>query len=255
MAEDFEALLRKFERRKIERLEKDSEAYKTLADVFDHPTLLTLYHMVNRGIFETFYGAVSTGKEANIFRALDKGGNYLAVKIYRITTSDFKTMYRYLVGDPRFKTFHRDRRRIIYTWTSREFKNLQRAYEAGVSVPKPIDFENNVLVMEFVGEGGVPYPRMKDCRPKKPKQAFEKLLGAVKALYKKAQIVHADLSEYNVLVGPEPVLIDFSMATDIANPMAGELLMRDITNLVRYFRKLGVKTGEPAEIFSKIRGG
>jgi len=156
LAEDFEALLRKFERRKIERLEKDSEAYKTLADVFDHPTLLTLYHMVNRGIFETFYGAVSTGKEANIFRALDKRGNYVAVKIYRIATSDFKTMYRYLVGDPRFKTFHRDRRRIIYTWTSREFKNMQRAYEVGVSVPKPIDFENNVLVMEFVGEGGVP---------------------------------------------------------------------------------------------------
>jgi len=254
LAADFEALLRKLERRKIERLEKDSEAYKILADVFDHPTLLTLYHMVNRGIFETLYGAVSTGKEANIFCALDKQGNYVAVKIYRLATSDFKTMYRYLVGDPRFRTFHRDRRRIIYTWTSREFKNLQRAYEAGVSVPRPIDFENNVLVMEFVGEDGVSYPRMKDCRPKKPKQAFEKLLDAVKALYKKAKLVHADLSEYNVLVGPEPVLIDFSMATDIANPMANDLLMRDLTKLTRYFKKLGVETGEPIELFSDIKG-
>ena len=253
MAENFEDLLKKLERRKFERIEKDSEELKTLADVFDQPTLLTLYHMVNRGIVKTFYGVVSTGKEANIFCALDEGGNYVAVKIYRIATSDFKTMYRYLVGDPRFKSFHRDRRRIIYTWTSREFKNLQRAHEAGVRVPRPIDFENNVLAMEFVGENGVPYPRMKDQKPKNPKQTFKKLSSAVETLYTKAQLVHADLSEYNVLLEPEPVLIDFSMATDIANPMANELLMRDLTNIVRYFRKLGVETQEPIELFDRIK--
>ena len=253
MAENFEDLLKKLEQRKFERIEKDSEELKTLADVFDQPTLLTLYHMVNRGIVKTFYGVVSTGKEANIFCALDEGGNYVAVKIYRIATSDFKTMYRYLVGDPRFKSFHRDRRRIIYTWTSREFKNLQRAHEAGVRVPRPIDFENNVLAMEFVGENGVPYPRMKDQKPKNPKQTFKKLSSAVETLYTKAQLVHADLSEYNVLLEPEPVLIDFSMATDIANPMANELLMRDLTNIVRYFRKLGVETQEPIELFDRIK--
>jgi len=253
LAENFEDLLKKLERRKFERIEKDSEELKTLADVFDQPTLLTLYHMVNRGIVKTFYGVVSTGKEANIFCALDEGGNYVAVKIYRIATSDFKTMYRYLVGDPRFKSFHRDRRRIIYTWTSREFKNLQRAHEAGVRVPRPIDFENNVLAMEFVGENGVPYPRMKDQKPKNPKQTFKKLSSAVETLYTKAQLVHADLSEYNVLLEPEPVLIDFSMATDIANPMANELLMRDLTNIVRYFRKLGVETQEPIELFDRIK--
>jgi RIO kinase 1 len=251
--EDFKDLLKKLELRKFERIEKDSEELKILAGVFDHPTLLTLYHMVNRGIVKTFYGVVSTGKEANIFCALDEMGNYVAVKIYRIATSDFKTMYRYLVGDPRFKSFHRDRRRVIYTWTSREFKNLQRAHEAGVQVPRPIDFENNVLAMEFVGENGVPYPRMKDQRPKNPRQTFKKLLDAIETLYTKARLVHADLSEYNVLIGPEPVLIDFSMATDIANPMANELLMRDIANLVRYFRRLGMKTKEPAELFEKIK--
>lgn len=254
MAENFEDLLKKLERRKLERIEKDSEELKTIADVFDHQTLLTLYHMVNRSIVETFYGVMSTGKEANIFCALDKQGNYVAVKIYRIATSDFKTMYRYLVGDPRFRSFHRDRRRIIYTWTSREFKNLERAHEAGVRVPMPIDFENNVLAMEFIGEGGVPYPRMKDQKPKNPKQTFKKLLNDVETLYTKAQLVHADLSEYNVLLDPEPVLIDFSMATDIANPMANELLMRDLANIVRYFRRLGVETKEPIELFEKIKG-
>lgn len=253
MPTDFEALLRKLERRKPERLEKDSETYKIMADVFDRSTLMTLYHMIHRGVFDALYGAVSTGKEANIFCALDKRGNYVAVKIYRIATSDFKTMYRYLVGDSRFRTFRRNRRQIIYTWVSREFKNLQRAHEVGVPAPRPINFENNVLAMEFIGEHGVPYPRMKDSPPRNPKATFEKLLDAVEKLYREAELVHSDLSEYNVLVGPEPILIDFSMATDTANPMSNELLLRDISNLVNYFRKLGVETPEPIELFLKIR--
>ncbi len=254
MPADFEALLSKLERRRPERLEKDSETYKIMASVFDSSTLLTLYHMINRGVFDVFYGAVSTGKEANIFCALDKRGNYIAAKIYRIATSNFKNMYRYLAGDPRFRRIQRERRRIIYSWVSREFKNLQRAYEAGVAVPRPIDCEKNVLAMEFIGEEGVPYPRMKNVAPKAPRRAFEGLFGAIKVLYRKAELVHADFSEYNVMLTPEPVLIDFSMATDIANPMCDELLMRDLSQLVHYFRKLGLKTSESAELFSEVKG-
>jgi RIO kinase 1 len=251
---DFEALLRKLERRRPERLKRDSETYKIMASVFDSSTLLTLYHMINQRIFDIFYGAVSTGKEANIFCALDKQGNYIATKIYRIATTNFKNMYRYLAGDPRFRRIQHERRHIIYAWVSREFKNLQRAHEAGVAVPKPIGYEKNVLAMEFVGEEGVPYPIMKDTPPKAPRQVFESLFEAIKTLYHKAELIHADFSEYNVMLTPKPVLIDFSMATDIANPMSDELLMRDLSQLVRYFRKLGLKTPEPAELFSDIKG-
>ena len=254
MPADFEALLSRLERRKPERLEKDSETYKIMASVFDSSTLLTLYHMINRGVFDVFYGAVSTGKEANIFCALDKRGNYVAAKIYRIATSNFKNMYRYLAGDSRFRRIQRERRRIIYSWTSREFKNLQHAYEAGVAVPRPIDCEKNVLAMEFIGKKGVPYPRMKDVSPRAPRWAFKRLFEAIKVLYRRAELIHADFSEYNVMLTPEPVLIDFSMATDIENPMCDELLMRDLRNLVHYFRKLGLKTSEPAKLFSEVKG-
>lgn len=254
MSADFESLLRRLERRKLERLEKDSETYKIMARVFDSSTLLTIYHMINRGIFDVFFGAVSTGKEANIFCAMDKQGNYVAVKIYRIATSNFKNMHRYLAGDPRFRRVPGDRRGIIYSWASREFKNLQLAHEAGVPVPRPIDCEKNVLAMEFVGEEGVPYPRMKDVSPRAPKRVFNELFQAVKTLYQRAELIHSDLSEYNVLLTPDPVLIDFSMGTDRANPMGDELLMRDIESLVRYFGKLKVKTPDPIELFSEIKG-
>lgn len=248
---DVEPLLRKLKRG---RLEKGSEAYKIMAEVFDRSTLLTLYRLANKGLFDELCGAVSTGKEANVFFARDMGGNPRAVKIYRIATSDFRTMWRYLAGDPRFKRVRKSRRHIVYTWAKREFKNLQRAHGAGVTVPEPLEARKNVLVMEFVGEDGVPYPRMKDRPPKNPKLMFEKLFRAVKMLYSEAELVHSDLSEYNVLVTPEPVLIDFSMATDIANPMADEWLLRDLKNLINYFNKLGVETPNLEQMFGEIKG-
>lgn len=223
-----------------------------MAQVFDSSTLMTLYRMMNRDVFDVLYGAVSTGKEANVFCAANEIGNFVAIKIYRIATTDFKTMYRYLAGDPRYRQVPHERRRIIFSWTSREFKNLQRAHRAGVPVPRPIDCEKNVLAMEFLGENGLPYPRMKDTAPENPSRAYQILLESVKRLYHEARIIHSDLSEYNVLLSPDPILIDFSMGTELGNPMAREYLRRDLQNLARYFRKLGVETPEAEELEKKI---
>lgn len=252
MEDDFDSILSKLDRKKIERLEKDSEIYKIMARVFDTSTLLTIYRLINRGVFDVFYGNISAGKEANVYCALDKNGNYVAAKIYRIATSDFKNMRRYLVGDTRFKSVPVDRRGVVYTWASREFKNLQQAYQAGVPVPRPIDHEKNVLAMEFIGEDGIPYPLLKDVRPENPGETFDILIDSVKKLYQIAGLIHSDLSEYNVMLTPEPVIIDLSMGTDTKNPLAEKLLMRDIQNLVRYFRKLGLRTPEPYDIFAEI---
>jgi RIO kinase 1 len=252
--ESFEVMLKKLEVRKRERLEKGSEFYKIMAGVFDTSTLLALYHLINRGAFDLFYGVVSTGKEANIFCATDKTGNYVAVKIYRIATSNFKHMYKYLAGDPRFYGIRKGRRKVIYSWASREFKNLKVAHAAGVNVPKPVNHEKNVLVTEFVGEEGVPYPMLKDVRPDDPEAIFEELFREVKLLYSKAGLVHGDLSEYNVLVTPEPVLIDFSIGTNIENPMAHELLMHDLSTLSKYFGKFGIKTPPPSQLFEEVLG-
>ncbi|MEM0359122.1 MAG: serine protein kinase RIO [Candidatus Hadarchaeales archaeon] len=255
MSEDFQEFLREGEGWKYERLEKDSEMRKVVERVFDASTLLTLYHMINRGTIDRFGGAVSTGKEAHVFRALNSEGEHVAVKIYRVATSDFKNMYRYLVMDPRFKGIYKDRRQVVYAWASREYKNLQRAGEAGVSAPRALDYEKNVLVMEFIGKGGLPYPRMKDCPPKNPAKTFEKILREVGILYREAKLVHADLSEYNVLLTPDPVLIDFSLGTDISSPMADELLKRDLSNLSNYFRRQGVSVPPLEELLEEVKGG
>jgi len=247
-------LLRKLEKRKLERLEKDAELRKVVERVFDHSTLLSLYDLLKRQVIVEFHGVVSAGKEANIFSALDPSGQYLAVKIYRIATADFKRKFEYISADPRFHGLRRDRRAVVYAWVTREFKNLQRAQEAGVSAPKPVAFSKNILVMEFVGEEGIPYPRMVDQPPEDPRTTFELVVENMGKLYRKGELVHSDLSEYNILLTPAPVFIDFSMATDIANPAAEGLLKRDVEKILNYFSRFKIDLPSGERLLSKIRG-
>jgi RIO kinase 1 len=247
-------LLRKLEKRKLERLENDPELRKVAGQVFDRSTLLSLYDLLKRGVVDKFHGVVSTGKEANVFCALDPSGQYLAVKIYRIATADFKRKFEYISADPRFHGLRRDRRAVVYAWVTREFKNLQRAQEAGVSAPRPVAFSKNVLVMEFIGEGGIPYPRMVDQPPEDPRNTFELVVENMEKLYRKGKLVHSDLSEYNILLTPSPVFIDFSMATDVANPAAEGLLKRDVEKILNYFERFKFELPSSGELLDRLRG-
>jgi len=82
---------------------KDSDDLKVTENVFDTRTLKNLYDLASSGVIDSLGGSVSTGKEANIFYALS-GEKSLAIKIYRITTGNFKAMQDYVLGDPRFGT-------------------------------------------------------------------------------------------------------------------------------------------------------
>jgi len=230
--------------RKIDEMKKrikGAEDLRTASEVFDRATLMSLYQLAKRGYIDILQGVIKTGKEANVFRARDSSGKDVAVKIYRVSTSDFNAMFKYLHGDPRFGRLKKDRRSIVYTWVKKEFKNLRRAGEAGASVPEVFAFWNNVLVMEFLGEEGVPYPMLKEWELEDPGAFLELLMDEMEAIYCRAGLVHSDLSEYNILVRRErPVIIDMSQAVVRDHPMADEFLQRDVANIARYFREQGV---------------
>jgi len=79
---------------------------------------------------------------------------------------------------------------------------------------------------------------------------YLRLLKCVKDLYRKAGLVHGDLSEYNVMNWKErPVIFDMSQAVLLEHPMAEQFLRRDITNLGHFFRKLGVKVNNAEETY------
>ena len=233
---------------------KRSDEYEVLEEVLDRSTLITLYDFQRKGVITEIYGALKSGKEAKIYWGRGQKGREIAIKIYLTLSSEFKQgMLVYIKGDPRFAHVRRDTRSMIYAWAQKEFKNLQRAYRAGITVPKPIAVNKNVLIMEFIGEKGRSAPLIKETSQEKPRKTYLQLVSYIKKLYQKADLVHADLSEYNIMIWKnKPVVFDFGQAVLIQHPMANTFLRRDLKNINRYFKKLGVDVQAEEEIYRRV---
>jgi RIO kinase 1 len=230
--------------------QSEFELRKISEGVFDKATLTTLYEVARKGLIDELKSKVCTGKEANVFHGFH-GSEEVAVKIYLIETSDFKNMGKYLRGDRRFSEW-KNRRQLISNWAKKEFKNLSRLY-GEIRCPKPVGVHNNILVMEFIGKDGVAAPRLKDSPPDDPKEYYALIRQYMRNMYE-CEIVHGDLSEYNILNDGEPVIIDLSMGVLLDHPLAEEMLVRDIHNVLAYFRGLGIEEKED-ELLKFIKFG
>ncbi len=214
------------------------EEWKTWGDVFDQSTEETIQRMISGGYLDGLIGPLKVGKEANVFVG-QKGEEHVIVKIYRTNTCDFNRMYDYMRGDPRLHSLSNQRRRIVFAWTQREYKNLLLAHKAGLRVPVPHACRNNVLVMDVIGKEN-PAQQLKARAPKDPKKFMKQVLKMMRQLHK-SRIVHGDLSEYNILNDDdEPVFIDMSQSTTYENPNWRRYLDRDEYNIAAYFKKQGI---------------
>ena len=228
----------------------------TLEEVFDKATLMVIYQLLNSGVLYEVHGVVNAGKEARIYWGKNKEGKDLAVKIYLTASAEFKKgMLKYIEGDYRFKGVKRDTRSLIFTWAQKEFRNLEQAFRAKVRVPKPIAVKNNVVVMEFIGKDGVNAASLKEQAPSDPAKVYEVLLTFVERLYRKAELVHGDLSEYNIMMWKgKPVIFDVAQAVPTSHPMAEFFLRRDLANVNRFFNRLGVKVLSVDEAYRRVVG-
>jgi len=233
---------------------KDSDALKVAESVLDVETKTTLFNLRKREIIDYMTGVISTGKEANVYHGYAPDGSELAIKIYRTSTNIFKGLQIYIIGDPRFARIKRDQRSFVYAWAKKEFKNLSRAYKAKVSIPKPITCVKDVVVMEFIGKKELPYPLMKDVKLKKPLKTYKEVLDNLEKLYHDAGLVHADLSEYNMIYTPKVYFIDISQAVLLDHAYAEIFLYRDIKNITRYFKAQKVDVIEAEDLFEKLTG-
>jgi len=200
-------------------------------------------------------GVIAVGKESRIFLALSPNGEKLALKIYQIENPSFKQHVRYILGDYRFRKLGSTWWKIVTLWCSKEYRNMVRAYRAGIPIPKPIIFKENILVMEFIGENYTPAPLLKEKLPQNLEKAYDNIIKIIYNLYHKAELIHGDLSEYNILNFNEKLyVIDWSSAVNIYAPNARELLFRDIKNISIFFSKNGVKIKPVESVFREIVG-
>ena len=237
--------------------EKRSEQMDVLEEVFDKPTLMIIYQMLNRRELTKVCGVVRSGKESRVYWAKDFKNKDVALKVYLTTSADFKKgMLTYIEGDPRFFRHKRDTRSIVYLWAQKEFKNLQLAASVGVRVPAPRKVEKNVLVMEFVGKEGEPAPLLRETRLKAPSKMYRQILQYVMRLYRKAGLVHGDLSEYNIMVWKgKPVVFDLSQSVTLEHPMAEIFVKRDIININTFFAAHGVKVVPQSGVYNQMVSG
>ena len=238
--------------RENRRLRRDSDERKTVEEVFDKATNFALNEMIARGDFSYLNGVVRAGKEARVYWGVTADGSPRAVKIYLTSSAEFKRRMRYIAGDKRFQKLPGSVRQMIRLWVQKEYKNLRLAEEAGIRVPKPYSFNQNVVVMEFIGQPPAPAPVFAETEV--DASDYEWTIATIRDLYRKAELVHADLSEFNIFkAGPgERVLFDMGSAVLASHPESKALLLRDITNVVRFFKRRGVYERAPEQILETV---
>ncbi|QQG48578.1 MAG: serine protein kinase RIO [archaeon] len=234
-------------------LRKDSDQRKVMEEVFDRSTLLAVEELFARKDLSELHGVVKAGKEARVYRGEDPSGRPVAVKIYLVSSSGFRKRMGYIAGDRRFGKLPSGSRETIYLWTRKEFKNLQLAEHAGVRVPSPLTFHKNILLMEYIGVPPEPAPTFAEAEV--DEGDYHWTFETIGRLRNEAKLVHADLSEFNVFKQPdERVLFDMGSAVLSSHPQAETFLRRDVSNMVRFFSKRGLKSRDADYWMAKITG-
>ncbi|XP_076246654.1 RIO kinase 1 [Calliopsis andreniformis] len=221
---------------------KDKHDRATVEQVLDPRTRMTLFKLLNQGVIAEINGCISTGKEANVYHATSKTGVEFAIKIYKTSILQFKDRDKYVTGEFRFRHGYcrHNPRKMVRTWAEKEFRNLIRLQQGGVTAPKPILLRSHVLLMDFIGTDGWPSPKLKDVvlTSSKPRKLYRECVETMWKLYNKCKLVHADLSEYNMLYHDGSIIIiDVSQAVEHDHPMALEFLRNDCTNITEFFKK------------------
>jgi len=207
---------------------------------------------------------LTQGKEANVYHAAstpDTPDNseavvavlHRAIKVYKTSILVFKDREKYVAGEHRFRQgFNKgSNRAMVKVWAEKEFRNLRRIYAAGIPSPEPICIRQNVLVMSFLGnKKGWPAPRLRDVEilsetavesATKWKDLYIELLGYMRIMYKTCNLVHGDLSEYNVLYHNNKLyIIDVSQSVENDHPRSLEFMRMDIKNVSDFFSRKGV---------------
>ena len=116
--------------------------------------------------------------------------------------------------------------------------------------------QKNVLIMEFIGKNGERASLMKETTLDDPEKVFKILLTYLRRLYLKGGLVHADLSEYNIMMWKgKPVIFDVAQSVLVKHPMADKFLRRDLENLHKYFKRKVPDILSVDEMFERITRG
>ncbi|KAK3050696.1 Serine/threonine-protein kinase rio1 [Extremus antarcticus] len=262
----------------------------TSEQVLDPRTRMILLQLLNRDVVSEIHGVISTGKEANVYHALSNPAApeegevekeaaaqpiHRAIKVYKTSILVFKDRDKYVQGEYRFRQGYNksNNRAMVKVWAEKEYRNLRRLHAAGIPCPEAVYLKAHVLVMSFIGDRkGWPAPRLRDFEftaidgqpasddemASKWRSLYVELLGYMRRMYQICRLVHADLSEYNILYHTAQqrlYIIDVSQSVEHDHPRSLEFLRMDVRNVTDFFSRKGVDTLSERAVFGFVVDG
>ncbi len=203
-----------------------------------------LQPLIDDGVIDEVMRPLKSGKEAAVY-VVRAGHDIRCAKVYKdMAHRSFQQRVQYQEGrkvrgsrEARAigKATKYGRRQQEAEWKNTEVEALYALRDAGVRVPEPHGYFHGVLVMELVVDAdGHAAPRLGEVELSADQaRGFHRFLVRQVVRMLCAGLIHGDLSEYNVLVGPDgPVVIDFPQVVSAAgNNAARTMLLRDVNNL------------------------
>jgi RIO kinase 1 len=229
-----------------------------------------LQPFLEEGFVTEIVRPLSSGKEATI--SLCTAGEFAAghdlvvLKAYRPREQrDFRNHQAYTAGrvvrgrpGRAIATKTRFGREVDEAlWQEHEWQTLRAMHEAGVAVPEPIVAFGSAILMGYLGDADGAAPQLKELSPDPDdaQELFDETMAQIQRMLFH-NVVHADLSPFNLLVWEERIrVIDLPQAVDPrSNPNAWDLLARDVGNVCAWFARHGVAS-DPERIAADLRTG
>lgn len=195
--------------------------------------LVALKRLSDSGVLSYLGTRIGVGKESEVYIARTSTGKIVAVKFYKIGRISFQKIKRvraYTSGESRWFIHSRNA-------AGREYEVLSRLSNYTPFVPRAYAHAEHSVVMDYVS--GVELYRYKAASS--PENILKSILMALRSAYLYLGIVHSDLSEYNILVSldenEKPYIIDWPQYVHRDDPRASELLLRDVSYMVKFFKE------------------
>ena len=229
-----ETLFRLNKVHKLDLIIRDSSKYEigyTLNSIsYD---LLALHTLVEKNIISQLGPLIGKGKESDVYSCMDDNENIYALKIYRMGRTSFKSIKRFrdLIGE----RSHLSWLYINRLAAKKEFEALKMIHKLNLNTPKPIGYNRHIVVMSYLrGKELVYYKSIKN-----PEKIFNEIIKQMEIIYKKANLIHGDLGEFNIVLDEEGniLIIDWLQWILSDHPNAASVLERDIRNVCNYFQK------------------
>ena len=195
--------------------------------VFGGYDTLALMTLTRNGTISALGSKIGEGKESVVYEALGLGP--VVIKFHRVGQRSFSSAR--LNRDYMPEEGH-------CPWLIASRRSAEREYQAlialhpKVSVPLPIGQNRHTVVMALITG-----PNLNHCRVEEPEEVLDEILTNAGIAYHEG-IIHADLSEYNILMEEgRCVIIDWPQWVGITHPNAASILERDIDNILTFFKR------------------